>query len=118
MHRLNIWGSWAPEHRLGSSSAAHGIFPDLRQNQFLLHWQADSLPPSHQGSPNSYLFRSCLPEKTMIAKDEHLSPLPALGRVLLKYKNKQTNKKPSTFHLLFKKMKLDLKNASLLHLSF
>ena len=30
---------------------ACGIFPDLGLNLCLLHWQADSLPWSHQGSP-------------------------------------------------------------------
>ena len=31
--------------------AACGIFPDQGLNQRLLHWQANSLPLSHQGSP-------------------------------------------------------------------
>ena len=34
-----------------SCSAACGHFPDQRSNSFLLHWQADSLLLSHQGSP-------------------------------------------------------------------
>ena len=37
-------------HRLSSSKAC-GIFPDQRSNSCLLHWQVDSLPLSHQGSP-------------------------------------------------------------------
>ena len=37
-------------HRL-SCSTARGIFPDQGSNPCLLHWQADSLPLSHQGSP-------------------------------------------------------------------
>ena len=37
-------------HRL-SCSAAYGIFPDQGSKPSLWHWQADSLPPSHQGSP-------------------------------------------------------------------
>ena len=41
-------------HRL-SCSAACGIFPDQGWNTCLLHWQADSLPLDHQGSP-SLLF--------------------------------------------------------------
>jgi len=36
-----------------SSSAACGIFLDPGSNPCLLHWQADSLPLSHQGSPGS-----------------------------------------------------------------
>ena len=34
-----------------SCSMACGIFPDQRSNPRLVHWQADSLPLSHQGSP-------------------------------------------------------------------
>ena len=37
-------------HRL-SCSAACGIFSNQGSNLCLLHWQADSLPLSHQGSP-------------------------------------------------------------------
>ena len=37
-------------HRL-SCSAAYGIFLDQGSKPSLWHWQADSLPPSHQGSP-------------------------------------------------------------------
>ena len=33
-----------------SCSTACGIFPDQGLNLCLLHWQADSLPLSHQGS--------------------------------------------------------------------
>ena len=34
-----------------SCSAAHGIFPDQGSNPCPLHWQADSQPLCHQGSP-------------------------------------------------------------------
>ena len=34
-----------------SCSAACGIFPDLGSNPCPLHWQADSQPLHHQGSP-------------------------------------------------------------------
>ena len=34
-----------------SCSAACGIFPDQGSNPCLLHWQADSQPLCHQGSP-------------------------------------------------------------------
>ena len=34
-----------------SRSAACGIFPDQGSNPCPLHWQADSQPPHHQGSP-------------------------------------------------------------------
>ena len=35
-----------------SCSAACGIFPDQSSNPCPLHWQADSQPLSHQGSPS------------------------------------------------------------------
>ena len=34
-----------------SCSLACGILPNQGSNRCLLHWQVDSLPPSHQGSP-------------------------------------------------------------------
>ena len=34
-----------------SCSAAYGIFPDQGSNPCPLHWQADSQPLRHQGSP-------------------------------------------------------------------
>ena len=39
-----------------SCSAACGIFPDQGSNPCLLHWQADSQPPRHQGSPVLFFF--------------------------------------------------------------
>ena len=43
-------GSAVVVHRL-SCSAACEIFLDQALNPCLLHWQVDSLPLSHQGSP-------------------------------------------------------------------
>ena len=43
-----------------------GIFPDQGLNLYLWHWQADSLPASHQGSPYfweiepNYFFSICI----------------------------------------------------------
>ena len=39
-----------------SCSAACGIFPDQGSNSCPLHWQADSQPLRHQGSPIAQLF--------------------------------------------------------------
>ena len=39
-----------------SCSAACGIFPDQGSNPCTLHWQADSQPLRHQGSPQVVLF--------------------------------------------------------------
>ena len=42
-----------------SCSAACGILPDQGSNPCPLHWQADSQPPRHQGSPeHPFLTRS------------------------------------------------------------
>ena len=38
-----------------SCSAACGIFPDQGSNPCPLHWQADSQPLRHQGSPMGFL---------------------------------------------------------------
>ena len=60
---LTIVASPAAEHRLqtraGSATVAHGpscsaacgILPDQGSNPRPLHWQADSQPLRHQGSP-------------------------------------------------------------------
>ena len=59
---LRSCSSLAPEHRLVvaapglSCSVACGTFLDQGLNLCLLHWQPDSLPLSHQGSPPYHLF--------------------------------------------------------------
>ena len=61
---LSSRSSWAPDHRLSSfvaqglgCSAACGILPDQGLNLCLLHWQVDSFPLSHQGSPERWDLR-------------------------------------------------------------
>ena len=56
-HGLSLWstgsgraGSVVVVHR-PSCSAACGIFPDQGSNPCPLHWQVDSQPLHHQGSP-------------------------------------------------------------------
>ena len=54
-----------------SCSVACGIFPDQGSNPCPLHWQADSQPLRHQGSPldvflNNYVFRG--PEQYLIPR--------------------------------------------------
>ena len=48
-------GSVVEAHGL-SCSAACGIFPDRGSNLCPLHWQADSQPLRHQGSPRLFLL--------------------------------------------------------------
>ena len=54
-HGLQSTGSVVVAHRF-SCFAACGIFPNQRLNLSLLHWQADSLPLSHQGNASFFLF--------------------------------------------------------------
>ena len=49
-------GSVIVAHR-PSCSAACGIFPGRGSNPCPLHWQADSQPLRHQGSPTSVFFK-------------------------------------------------------------
>ena len=37
------------------------MFPDEGSNLSVLHWQADSLPLSHMGSPGKLLLRELIP---------------------------------------------------------
>ena len=53
--RLQSTGSIVVTHGL-SCSVACGIFPDQGLNLYLLHWQAGTLPLSHQGSLQSWLL--------------------------------------------------------------
>ena len=48
-------GSVVVTHR-PSCSTAFGIFPDQGLNPCPLHWQADSQPLGHQGSPANFLI--------------------------------------------------------------
>ena len=50
--RLQSSGSVIVVHGL-SCSATYGIFPDQGSNPCPLHWQVDSQPLCHQGSPSS-----------------------------------------------------------------
>ena len=45
-----------------SCSMTGGIFLDQGLNSCLLHWQADSLPLSHQGSPDDSFLKAVLEE--------------------------------------------------------
>ena len=44
-------GSSVHGHSPGCHAVLQGIYPTQEQNLSLLHWQADSLPPHHLGSP-------------------------------------------------------------------
>ena len=49
-----------------SHSRAHGILPDQGSNLCLLHWQANSLPLSPQGSPLARFFEVFLPSTCIL----------------------------------------------------
>ena len=62
--------------RAGSVVVAHGILPDQGPNPCPLHWQADSQPLRHQGSP-APIFECpehCLPVTSAIRLAMHLLP--------------------------------------------
>ena len=67
-------GSVVVAHR-PSCSAACGIFPDRGSNPCPLHWQADSQPLRHQGSPSLTFF----------AFTAQFTYLDSLKRTLFKY---------------------------------
>ena len=46
--------------------AACGILPDQGCNPCLLHWQVDSSPLSHQGSPRNVLNLDCVSVKVLV----------------------------------------------------
>ena len=52
-------GSVVVAHGLSCSTAC-GIFPDQGSNPCPVHWQADSYPLRHQGSPHHCLFSAVL----------------------------------------------------------
>ena len=66
--RFSSCGSWALEHRVSSCGAqaempvACGIFPTQGWTLCPLHWQVNSLPLSHLGSPRVEVFKSREPQ--------------------------------------------------------
>ena len=46
-------------HRLRCSTAC-GMFLDQGSNRCPLHWQVDSYPLHHQGSPNGRIFKNII----------------------------------------------------------
>ena len=60
---LHPWDSPGKSTRVGCHFLLQGIFQTQGSNPCLLHWQADSLPLSHQGSPQKLAkttFKICL----------------------------------------------------------
>ena len=57
-----------------SRSAACGIFPDQGSNPCALHWQADSQPLRHQGSPVASLLTHGLPSCLVSLKRVRVTP--------------------------------------------
>ena len=71
-------GSVVVAHGL-SCSAACGIFPDQDSNPCPLHWQADSQPLRHQGSPK--LFFKVV--EITVGLHAHWSVAPVKGKLIL-----------------------------------
>ena len=71
-------------HRL-SCSVACGIFPDQGSNLCPLHWQADSQPLRHQGSPSDLLLMNTMQWKlTLILNLAHKRQYSSLLALLLR----------------------------------
>ena len=66
-------GSVVVAHR-PSCSAACGIFPDQGSNPCALHWQADSQPLRHQGSPIPTFLMHSHQELTFIQRSTQAPP--------------------------------------------
>ena len=54
-----------------SRSTACGIFPDRGTNPCPLHWQADSQPLRHQGSPTQCFLRGIMGSKKCLSLHPH-----------------------------------------------
>ena len=86
-HWLGPTGPWARRLSVGaalglSCSAAWGILPDRRSNLCPLHWQADSRPLCHQGSPRFILNLKFRPIEEISSKSHTIIKLE--GRVSCK----------------------------------
>ena len=71
-------GSVVVAHR-PSCSAACGIFPDQGSNPHPLHWQADSQPLHHQGSPPVIFLKNrfCAPDSRSLAQKKLKRKIPS-----------------------------------------
>ena len=61
------------EYQSGLPFLPQGIFPTKGSNLHLLHWQVDSLPLSHQGSPPFFLFFWRIPTNTFTFPPKYLT---------------------------------------------
>ena len=91
-----LWGSWSMSSRhtgftscTDSIAMGHGlscseafvIFSQQRSNPCPLHWQVDSSPLSHQGSP---VFQKQIKKREVVINKQRIDPLDD-KLVLLKY---------------------------------
>ena len=68
------WDSPGKNTGVGCHFLLQGIFPTQGSNLNLLHWQAGSLPLSHQGRPSLDLAHSRLEVLTLIQSSHPLNP--------------------------------------------
>ena len=100
----------ALEHRFSSCAWAFccrvvcGIFPDQEWNRCLLHWQEDSLPPSHQGNPrDQFLMTKPSVQFSSSVVSDSATPWTAAHQASLSITNSQS---------LFKLMSIELRVLS------
>ena len=69
-----------------SCSVARGILPDRGTNPCPLHWQADSQPLRHPGSPHLIYFNSCKAQlQKLIFLSMDLSPFSLHNQIFLSF---------------------------------
>ena len=81
-----------------SCSAACGIFPDQGSNPCPLHWQADSQPLRHQGSP---IFRSLIHFECIFVYGVRKSSNFILLHIAVEYSQHHFLKRLSFLHCMF-----------------
>ena len=73
---LSLWDSPGKNVGVGCHFLIQGIFPTQGLNLHLLHWQADSLPLSHQGITPSNGNATLIPgDKLQVTSSVHSSDL-------------------------------------------
>ena len=108
-------GSVAVAHGL-SCSAACGIFPDQGSNPCLLHWQADSQPLRHQGSPPQiFWYSSPRGWENLVCSIGWTQSFSSLSRI---WKGKNCNivvEKPGRHHL-YQVLKFNITNNNFMYI--
>ena len=91
-----------------SCSTACGIFPDQGSNPYPLHWQADSQPLRHHGSPSAHFLSALFVFLVFIELHElhEINPLSVASFAnIFSYSENEIRTLPNTIHK--NKLKMD-----------